>query len=43
MTLTTTRIPPWLERLGVPLALGGLVLALGWVLFVSGYGTEFEL
>ncbi len=42
MTLTT-RIPPWLGRLGIRLALGGLVLALGWVLFVSGYGTEIEL
>lgn len=43
MTLTTTRIPPWMGRLGIPLALGGLVLALGWYLFVSGYGTEIEL
>lgn len=36
-------IPPWLGRLGIPPALGGLVLALGWVLFVSGYGAEIEL
>ena len=43
MTLTTTHIPPWLERLGIPLALGGLVLALGWYLFVSGFGAEIEL
>ncbi|MYC81836.1 MAG: type 4a pilus biogenesis protein PilO, partial [Acidobacteria bacterium] len=42
MTLTT-HIPPWLERMGIPLALGGLVLALGWYLFVSGYGAEIEL
>lgn len=42
MTLTT-HIPPWLERLGIPMALGGLVLALGWYLFVSGYGAEIEL
>ncbi|MCY3756198.1 MAG: type 4a pilus biogenesis protein PilO [Acidobacteria bacterium] len=37
------RIPPWLKRLGTPPALGGLVLALGWYLFVSGYGAEIEL
>lgn len=43
MTLITTHIPPWLERLGVPPALGGLVLALGWYLFVSGFGAEIEL
>lgn len=43
MTLTTTHIPPWLKRLGIPLGLGGLVLGLGWYLFVSGYGAEIEL
>ena len=43
MTLTINHIPPWLERLGISLALGGLVLALGWYLFVSGYGAEIEL
>ena len=43
MNLTTTHIPPWLERLGIPLALGGLVLALGWYLFVSGFGAAIEL
>ena len=42
MTLTT-RMPPWLERLGILLALGGLVLALGWYLLVSGFGAEIEL
>lgn len=42
MTLTT-HIPPWLEWLGIPLGLGGLVLGLGWTLFVSGYGAEIEL
>ena len=42
MTLTT-HIPPWLERLGIPLALGGLVLGLGWYLFVSGFEAEIEL
>ena len=42
MTLTT-HIPPWLERMVIPMALGGLVLALGWYLFVSGYGAEIEL
>lgn len=43
MPLTSTPVPPWLERLGIPLALGGLVLGLGWYFFVSGYGTEIEL
>ena len=42
MTLTTP-IPPWLERLGVPLAMAGLVLGLGWYLFVSGFEGEIEL
>ena len=42
MTLNT-RIPPWLERLGIPMALGGLVLVLGWYLFVSGFRAEIEL
>lgn len=42
MTLTT-HIPPWLKRLGISLASGGLVLALGWYLFVSGFGAEIEL
>ena len=43
MTLATTHIPPWLQRLSIPLAWGGLVLSLGWYLFVSGYGAEIEL
>ena len=43
MNLTPTHIPPWLERLGVPLGLGGLVLGLGWYFFVAGVGTEIEL
>ena len=43
MTLTSTPIPPWLERLGIPAGLGGLVLGLGWYFFVSGYGAEIEL
>lgn len=43
MPLTSTPIPPWLERLGIPVGLGGLVLSLGWYLFVSGYGAEIEL
>ena len=43
MTLTTTHIPVWLQPLGIPLGLGGLVLGLGWYLFVSGYGAEIEL
>ncbi len=43
MPLTTPLIPPWLQRLSIPPALGGLVLALGWYLFVSGYGAEIEL
>ena len=42
MTLTTTPIPPWLERLGKAVGLGGLILGLGWYLFVSGYGAEIE-
>ena len=43
MNLTPTHIPPWLERLGVPLGLGGLVLGLGWYFFVAGVGTGIEL
>ena len=43
MTLTIVYIPPWLERLGIPAGLGGLILGLGWYLFVSGYGAEIEL
>ena len=43
MTLNTTHLPPWLERLGVPMGLGGLVLGLGWYFFVAGVGTEIEL
>lgn len=43
MTLTITPMPPWLERLGIPLGLGGLILGLGWYLFVSGYSAEMEL
>ena len=43
MTLNTTHIPPWLERLGVPLGLGGLVLGVGWYFFVAGVGTGIEL
>ncbi len=42
MTLTT-QVPPWLQHLGIPMGLGGLVLGLGWYLFVSGYGAEIEL
>lgn len=41
--MALTHIPPWLQRLSIPLAWGGLVLALGWYLFVSGYGAEIEL
>ena len=43
MALTSTHIPSWLQRLGIPVGLGGLVLGLGWYLFVSGYGSEIEL
>ena len=43
MSLTNTQVPPWLQHLGIPLGLGGLVLGLGWYLFVSGYGAEIEL
>ena len=42
MTFTTTQVPRWLQHLGIPMGLGGLVLGLGWYLFVSGYGTEIE-
>lgn len=43
MSLTPTNIPAWLQHVGIPLGLGGLVLVLGWYLFVSGYGAEIEL
>jgi Tfp pilus assembly protein PilO/Tfp pilus assembly protein PilP len=43
MTLTIPYLPPWLERLGIPLASGGLILGLGWYLFVSGYSADIEL
>ena len=43
MPLASTPFPPWMQHLGIPLGLGGLVLGLGWYLLVAGYASEIEL